>query len=565
MMCWAKHVQEKLLLSPGILHGHQKPVSAEYSQYLLKFMAQPALQRPGTRDEHRQAVHAMLCVTHDGQPTLQQLPSPVLFTRSGDSDLRLFWKDVDGTWCSLMQHWVEVKWIATSPAGQWVLGLKAADSARPAAVSLGSQHHLAAPAAAPPLPPYPQQQSAGVQQASMAGQAAPAAPEAPALPTAAPALPSGPEPHLGHAPCPGGAQGASHGAAHPLSAAPAPGEADGSGQAAADTLQGQGEVPGRTAAGSSGMNQSDMEGRNGPGPAKACQTGGVTEPGIKPEPGLQPGACGTAETGQARGTREAPIELSDDTGDEADADDDQDMDVMEPMSGDDAPQPAALPEISGTAAHGQAPVAPDGAGPASAPGPATAPGSLAAAALVDAAGPGNDPLPHVPEWSSYCVGARTDLSERCFETLPSLIVKHLGLELEARPSLPILVALALERPHALGADHGHGSLHLLYVVSHDARGRWFGKKQQLNAWVSKCRFQLTGRFKAQRAGPEQGGPHLLVLEVQPLPQAAAQAACATPGQSQLPGPSLPSPVGLPQIRRRAPTCIICRPADCLLC
>ncbi|GFH12992.1 hypothetical protein HaLaN_08788, partial [Haematococcus lacustris] len=364
----------------------------------------------------------------------------------------------------------------------------------------------------------------------------------------------------------GGVQEESHGAAHPLSAGPAPSNADGSGQAAADTLQGQGEVPGRTAAESSGMNQSDMEGRNGPGPAKACQTGGASSQSLGcsqehvaqlrqvrgevavmeeqvPQGQAGPGAlqsslgcCDTPDgliahhghlaqrtadvlvvgvcctcqppaggpdalgrmlmrclnAGQARGTREAPIELSDDTGDEADADDDQDMDVMEPMSGDDAPQPAALPEISGTAAHGQAPVAPDGAGPASAPGPATAPGSLAAAALVDAAGPGNDPLPHVPEWSSYCVGARTDLSERCFETLPSLIVKHLGLELEARPSLPILVALALERPHALGADHGHGSLHLLYVVRPDSGGKWSGKKRQLNAWVTNSRFQLTG-------------------------------------------------------------------------
>ncbi|KAJ9507781.1 hypothetical protein QJQ45_019316, partial [Haematococcus lacustris] len=540
MMCWAKHVQEKLLLSPGVLHGHQTPVSTEYCQYLLRFMAQPALQQPGNRDEHRQAVHAMICVTHDGQPTLQQLPSPLLFTRRGDSDLRLFWKDPCGTWSSLMQHWVEVKWIVTSLARQWVLGLKAAGSTRPAAVSLSSQLNPAAPAAATPPPPYPQQQSAGVQQASMTTQPAPAAPEAPALPTAAPALPSGPEPHLGHAPCPGGAQGASHGAAHPLSAGPSPGNADGSGQAAADTLQGQGEVPGRTAAESSGMNQS----------------------GIKLEPGLQPGACGTAETGQGRGTREEPIELSDDTSDEADADDDQDMDVMAPMSGDNAPSPAALPESPGTAgtcmhldstlgttalllaAHGQAPVAPDVAGPSSAPGPAAAPASLAAAALVATAVPGNDPLPHVPEWSSYCVGTRADLSDRCLETLPSLVVKHLGLKHAERSCVPIQVALALERPHALGADHGHGSLCLLYFARPDTRGRWSDKRVQLNAWVTKSRFQLTGRFKARRAGPEQAGPHLLVLEVRPLPQAAAQAACATPGQSQLPGPSLPSPASL---------------------
>ncbi|GFH17003.1 hypothetical protein HaLaN_13534 [Haematococcus lacustris] len=58
---------------------------------------------------------------------------------------------------------------------------------------------------------------------------------------------------------------------------------------------------------------------------------------------------GCLNAGQGRGTREAPIELSDDTGDEADADDDQDMDVMDPMSGDDAPLPAALTESPGAA------------------------------------------------------------------------------------------------------------------------------------------------------------------------------------------------------------------------
>ncbi|KAJ9507414.1 hypothetical protein QJQ45_006351 [Haematococcus lacustris] len=201
-MYQAKHAQQQLLLSPGVLHGHQKPVSIDRSQHLLQYMAQPALQRQLSRDEHRHGVQAIVCVTHDGQPTLHQLPPPLLFTRSGDNKVELFCKDATWTWSSLMQHWVEVKWIATSPAGQWVLGLKAAGSAEPAAVSLSTQHHSAAPAAAPTPPPSHQQQGAGVQQASMAGQAAPAAPEAPALPAAAPALPSGPEPHLCHAPCP---------------------------------------------------------------------------------------------------------------------------------------------------------------------------------------------------------------------------------------------------------------------------------------------------------------------------------------------------------------------------
>ncbi|KAL6765441.1 hypothetical protein V8C86DRAFT_3083014 [Haematococcus lacustris] len=43
---------------------------------------------------------------------------------------------------------------------------------------------------------------------------------------------------------------------------------------------------------------------------------------------------------------------------------------------------------------------------------------------------------------------------------------------------------------------------------------------------------MTGRFKARRAGPEQGGPHLLVLEVRPLPQAAAQTDFTTPATGQ---------------------------------
>ncbi|GFH33625.1 hypothetical protein HaLaN_33023, partial [Haematococcus lacustris] len=135
-----------------------------------------------------------------------------------------------------------------------------------------------------------------------------------------------------------------------------------------------------------------------------------------------------------------------DTSDEADTDDDQDMDVMEPMSGDDAPLPAALPEVPGTAAHGQAPVAPNVAGPSSAPGPAAAPASLAAAALVATAGPGVDPLPHVKKWGTYSVGAR------CLEVVQMPIVEQLGLEGFVPGScVPILVALALEQtgqPHA---------------------------------------------------------------------------------------------------------------------
>ncbi|KAJ9507916.1 hypothetical protein QJQ45_021257, partial [Haematococcus lacustris] len=144
--------------------------------------------RPSKRSSrHEMAVQALLCVTHDGQPRYSSCRHP--------------WKDANWPGFGLMQHWEEVKWTATSPEEQWVLGLKAAGSAEPAAVSHSTQHHSAAPAEAPPTPPSRQQQGAGVQQASMAGQAAPAAPEAPALPTAAPALISGPEPHLGHAPC----------------------------------------------------------------------------------------------------------------------------------------------------------------------------------------------------------------------------------------------------------------------------------------------------------------------------------------------------------------------------
>ncbi|KAL6765445.1 hypothetical protein V8C86DRAFT_2459413, partial [Haematococcus lacustris] len=221
--------------------------------------------------------------------------------------------------------------------------------------------------------------------------------------------------------------------------------------------------------------------------------------------------------------------------------DDRDMGVMEPMSGDDAPLPAALPESPGTAAHGQAPVAPDGAGPSSAPGPAAAPGSLAAAALVDAAGPGIDPLSHVKKWGAYSVGTR------CLEVVQMPIVEQLGLEgFEPGSRVPILVALALEQtgqPHAPGGHQGLGSLHLLCVatLSCGVKVRWqfrvdtsihqstVYKRMRIIAWVRDCNLQLTGGFKAQRAGPEQGEPHLLVLEVRPLPQATAQAACATSG------------------------------------
>ncbi|KAJ9507899.1 hypothetical protein QJQ45_021245, partial [Haematococcus lacustris] len=53
---------------------------------------------------------------------------------------KLIWKEPKWPWSSLMQHWEEVKWTATSPQGQWVLGLKAAGNARPATVT----HDLAA-------------------------------------------------------------------------------------------------------------------------------------------------------------------------------------------------------------------------------------------------------------------------------------------------------------------------------------------------------------------------------------------------------------------------------------
>ncbi|KAL6765454.1 hypothetical protein V8C86DRAFT_2459485 [Haematococcus lacustris] len=229
------------------------------------------------------------------------------------------------------------------------------------------------------------------------------------------------------------------------------------------------------------------------------------------------------------------------TSDEADTDDDQDMDVMEPMSGDDAPQPAALPEVPGTAAHGQAHVAPNVAGPSSAPGPAAAPASLAAAALVATAGPGVDPLPHVKKWGTYSVGAR------CLEVVQMPIVEQLGLEGFVPGScVPILVALALEQtgqPHAPGGYQGLGSLHLLCVatLSCGVKVRWrlrvdtsihqstVYKRMRIKAWVRDCNLQMTGRFKARRAGPEQGGPHLLVLEVRPLPRATLLAGPATPG------------------------------------
>ncbi|GFH27929.1 hypothetical protein HaLaN_26323 [Haematococcus lacustris] len=51
---------------------------------------------------------------------------------------------------------------------------------------------------------------------------------------------------------------------------------------------------------------------------------------------------------------------------------------------------------------------------------------------------------------------------------------------------------------------------------------------RIKAWVRDCNLQMTGRFKARRAGLEQGGPHLLVLEVRPLPRATLLAGPATP-------------------------------------
>ncbi|KAJ9507275.1 hypothetical protein QJQ45_006247 [Haematococcus lacustris] len=181
----------------------------------------------------------------------------------------------------------------------------------------------------------------------------------------------------------------------------------------------------------------------------------------------------------------------------------------------------------------------DVAGSSPAPGPAAAPGCLTAAARVEAAGNGVDPLPDV-SWGRYLPkrnvrdnGETGGTDIRCFEVLYKPIVQDLGLDLKAGAAADILVALALEEPREdspTDADLDRNQLQLHCVAKPNTEKiKWrfntANMKKKVRDWVKSVGKQLTGNYKAK---PEQHGPHLLVLEVRPLPKAAAQAACATP-------------------------------------
>ncbi|KAJ9507901.1 hypothetical protein QJQ45_021250 [Haematococcus lacustris] len=192
------------------------------------------------------------------------------------------------------------------------------------------------------------------------------------------------------------------------------------------------------------------------------------------------------------------------------------------------------------AVHGQVPMDRDVAGPLPAPGPAAGPGYVTGAAGVEPARNGVDLLPNV-SWGRYLLksnvpdnGQTGGTDTRCFELLYKPIAQDLGLDLKAGAGVDILVALALEEPRedpTKHADLACGDLQLLCVAKPNSKKtKWRFNTAHMNKkfrdWVKSVGAQLTGRFKAM---PKQHGPHLLVLEVRPLPQAAAQAGCATPG------------------------------------
>ncbi|KAL6765428.1 hypothetical protein V8C86DRAFT_798750 [Haematococcus lacustris] len=196
------------------------------------------------------------------------------------------------------------------------------------------------------------------------------------------------------------------------------------------------------------------------------------------------------------------------------------------------------------AVHGQVPMDRDVAGPLPAPGPAAGPVSLTAAARGGAAGNRVDPLPNV-SWGRYLLksnvpdnGQTGNTDTRCFELLYKPIVQALGLDLEAGVGVDIRVTLALEEQWEDPTKHANlacGGLQLLCVAKPNSKKtKWrfntAHMKKKVRDWVKSVGKQLTGRFKAI---PKQHGPHLLVLEVRPLPKAGcatSQAGCATSGQ-----------------------------------
>ncbi|KAJ9507759.1 hypothetical protein QJQ45_019332 [Haematococcus lacustris] len=192
------------------------------------------------------------------------------------------------------------------------------------------------------------------------------------------------------------------------------------------------------------------------------------------------------------------------------------------------------------AVHGQVPMDRGVAGPSPAPGPAAGPGCVSGAARVEAVRNGVDLLPNV-SWGRYLLksnvpdnGQTSGTDTRCFELLYKPIAQDLGLDLKAGVGVDIRVTLALEEPSedpTKHADLACGGLQLLCVAKPNSKEtKWrfntAHMKKKVRDWVKSVGAQLTGRFKAM---PKQGGPHLLVLEVRPLPKAATQAVCATSG------------------------------------
>ncbi|KAJ9507762.1 hypothetical protein QJQ45_019327 [Haematococcus lacustris] len=192
------------------------------------------------------------------------------------------------------------------------------------------------------------------------------------------------------------------------------------------------------------------------------------------------------------------------------------------------------------AVHGQVPMDRGVAGPLPAPGPAAGPGCVSGAARVEAVRNGVDLLPNV-SWGRYLLksnvpdnGQTSGTDTRCFELLYKPIAQDLGLDLKAGVGVDIRVTLALEEPSedpTKHADLACGGLQLLCVAKPNSKEtKWrfntAHMKKKVRDWVKSVGAQLTGRFKAM---PKQGGPHLLVLEVRPLPKAATQAVCATSG------------------------------------
>lgn len=150
---------------------------------------------------------------------------------------------------------------------------------------------------------------------------------------------------------------------------------------------------------------------------------------------------------------------------------------------------------------------------------------LTAEALVAKAGPGADPLPNVV-WRAF------NANGRCLEDLPESSIQALKLEAQAMGTeVKVHVVLVFSPNQPCSKDYG--SLEVLYEaqLTQQSKVRWplrvaHGRQMKLYTWVKNKGLRLTGQYKAHMPG--QGGPRLLVLEVQPLEQAAAPT-CQTTG------------------------------------